>query len=483
MPGADTSRRERGHVGAHPPQRRAMLGAGLGLLVGCASDYKVTPSVEDTGIVEPDVDDCDYDEDDCIQLDATWELLPATEGRCDVYGRVIGGASFDSTLTGFRVVAEHAPFPGGYPLRVAFDEDEAHATGSYPFDTTYESEPVLAEEVSPTCWEARTTSSADLGTLADCGASDPGGVCTVEWFVLEIADELRAAEDGACADYVAPGTSIYLCLEGRSPLEVWPRRPEPQRTPPDPLCEPGGGEVAFVPVSSVNLDGDEEATTLYRPVQVSGTGKLTSAARIRHVQLRERLPGQFSATRGFRARTGVGFDDRLIRERGQVVALGGPRQSFVDADVEASTWFVLEEAPMGSALLVRARMEWECPVASGGARVDLPRRMEPVQYAVSLADLGCLGGWVQQLVARPGTWGSADYVDLQLRGFDDLSVRLPLHGPAGAQRFSGSQRGLSVAGTWLSASPEQGAWVRIDHIRYGAIDLCPAGTRFLPVTR
>lgn len=461
------------------PGERVSILALYAVLTGCV-DYEVKGG-HDTGRLggDPDETECDFDSHGCYKVELGVDSA-ALSGVCAPYHEVSPGDMGSDrerlefhTLHAVAVIGLGVDEPGG-PIYVAFDQDKESSTNSWPYASdTYRSDPLYAEPFGSYCWKARAE-SGELGNLESCITDDVDESCSLDYVVVEIEDE-EAAEAGECSKYTLGG-SLYVCMEGKSPLEMWATVPNSQGVDLDAQCVPGSGEFALVPMNTVNLDGDRYATSLLRPIMVSGDGVLTATARLLSVRVDSSPGGSVKMQRGHRENWRVGVDDKLSAPHEGVVVVGPRAVSLTDGDVLGSTYFVLEEFPIDREPLVRMRLEWECRPATLSQLAAETQAPAGTSYHASLRDLGCIGGWDQRLSLAVEGSGSGRSLLVAVYGMPDLQVRSRLTSVGGVDRFDASRGGIRVSGAVLPGGSGASLIVRLDSVTYKGLTLCSPGT-------
>ncbi|GDX83014.1 hypothetical protein LBMAG42_48250 [Deltaproteobacteria bacterium] len=446
----------------------------LAAMLASCSDYNLSSSDdksasgEETGLIGGDDDD---DHPGCTRINKDWEYLPAL-GWCRLYND--DGVSFTEEITGFRIESDAGSiFPDGLPLHLDGDENEWSGTDSWPASPHYESADLVAVQASDTSWSARTSGTADLGTIANCNSE---GGCTWDWLVVEIYDTTRSTETmNTCNEYLNPG--LFVCLEGHSPLQSYPAVHRYPETSPTARCSAGAGTFRLVPIRAFDHDDNRLQTKILRPVLVQGTGSLTADAVITRIAPLTEVAGRLSALRSDAPRALLDSRDRVQQASQVTLTVERPETLPVPGDVTGSTTFVLEGVPRSPASVLPVELAWTCP-AHGPSPTSA--QALPEGYVFSPDKLGCMGEWAQPFTVRPLTAAGKPALSIEVYGQPGLTERVVLVGEPGAERFDYRSRGLHISGVWGGRLTPSSAVVDLYDVSYRGLPICGPGRYTLP---
>ena len=361
----------------------------------------------------------------------------------------------DKELVGLQVKGlDSSPLPS-YDVRVVVDLCDPSFNDSCDYPNEYN---LYSDDLS--------AASASGGWLAD-GSGKLGNLNSKPRELrdsthVEIRDTTRAA--------AAPNTCGYYTSDSDAEVQAcfdWSYTSR-RMAPVNSTCSAGSGEFQLVPRRRVNKDNDSSSSLSLVPVQISGSGTMTSAAWINQIHIVE---DQGATLRVVKLNKSYAFSssDHLVAPL-DTVALMSSTTTFANGVLTGGAPFVVEEVPNSTTNDFRVDMTWTCDTL-GDTEVVSP----PQGYTFSLSDLGCYGSWPQKITIRPVPYGDAQSMQVELYGmvWGDLNPKLVEND--GERDFSFSRSGLQVSGALLSYDG-QGASIRLDSASYLGVNLCSTGT-------
>jgi len=360
--------------------------------------------------------------------------------------------------------------PSSSTVQIHGDEDSSMSSNSWPDVPNYYTSALSSySSTSNGGWRV-LYSSSDIGSLMDWCT-----LCAYNIVAVEVEDApLDSA--GECEEYTKSG--LKVCWTNSS-SSVYLSPPSPvkaiRKVPEDTACTPGSGRFRLLKTRQFDRDGDGNRTGVFRPVQVSGTGRLTSNARITSVSSTSSWGSSLKSIKGVNSSALIDTNDNLQAIVGQAFTITTNTHSISGSNFRGGTPFVLEEYQPGYFdPNIQVDLDWTC---------SPPLPIEEVSfeqgYTASFSDLGCFGSWPQTMTLRIA--GNENSLSVEAYGFTDLkkSVSLSNKG-AYPKHFVAVERGLEVEGDILSANATSMV-LDLDKVEYMKIPFCQSGIYTLPV--
>lgn len=376
--------------------------------------------------------------------------------------------SFGATVTSLRVLGlDGTPEPTGYDIQVHGDENDTNPFDSWPVASNYYTNLLSSTSLSDGSWEA-PADSTDINNIASCGA------CDYDIMAVEIYDTSRVAPD-ECWEYLLPG--LYVCFEGPSSEKTPAPVRAKSRVPINSSCVAGSGRFQLAKTRWANRDEDGNETLVFRPIQISGTGAMTAAARITRLSSVNDWGGALKIIRGNNSVAIIDENDMLQAVVGQVATVTTTELVFMGDSVRGGTPFVLEEHQ--ETVLdpnIQVDMEWTC-----SPPLPIEEAILEQGYTISFAEMGCLGNWNQKMTLRPSGSGLVRQMSIEAYGFTDFRRKIPLVTQGNQSHFYALERGFEVEGDIISESPVTGMVVSLTKADFLGTPLCQLGQYTLPI--
>jgi len=234
----------------------------------------------------------------------------------------------------------------------------------------------------------------------------------------------------------------------------------------DHTCSAGSGTFRLLPVYHQDRDGDGYDTVYFVPIQISGTGTMTMNAWITSLTVDEddgydlRIvdPGFNLVADGSDAVTNLSSNSDLVTGT----------HTFSTGDHSGFAPFVVEEMDSADRGDLKVDLTWSC--GTGATSVS-----RPSGYVVDLDALGCDA--TQKLVMR--VQNAPNRLRWELYGDDNLARTTPTVNGSGGREFSIHDGDFYMSGTVVDWNSTQ-AEVEFDNIKWNGLNICTAGTYYLP---
>jgi hypothetical protein len=294
----------------------------------------------------------------------------------------------------------------------------------------------------------------DEGTMFNCGPDSTGSTepeaCSGLYRVTVAPTPSGLA---SCGDLGTPD----LTLDGTFTTA--------RRYRPEAECTNGSGRFTLYPLVLRDADGDGQADMIFRGVQTSGTGVLTSRSSVTSISVVS-APGP--AIRVIKAAKTYRFDssDQLVDAGNNSVALSGTT-NFSTGTVGGNPDFVVVEGVPDDSFEYQVDMTWSCESTGGTA--------DPAAKGYQFA-LSTLGLYIpQKLVMRPRFNVTPKRIEWELYGDPRARITVPVETTTEGHAFAFELGQLSLDGVVLSAGA-QTATVRLDLLQFTGVDFGTPGT-------
>lgn len=217
-------------------------------------------------------------------------------------------------------------------------------------------------------------------------------------------------------------------------------------------CDSGTGRFVLVP-----LDGTAAGRlgrVAARPIQVSGSGVLTSEAWLRRVHPVTQPSDIAIASEGDIRRGGV---------------LIGAEAEFPPGTVSGNSRFLLVPGPV----LPQVDLQWTCENSTPALAAGTERQPSDMPWTFRINDLGCMLNWNQRIAVWPIATLGKDYLRVELLGVPSSSRVVALNMDDGT--FEYVDGSVSVSGAWTSLSDGR-AELRLRSVEFGGAEVCSSQT-------
>lgn len=268
-------------------------------------------------------------------------------------------------------------------------------------------------------------------------------------------------DDDACEEYIE---DAELCFEFESDSSLAEHSE-------DASCAAGSGTFQLVAWELYNFDGDSASTVVFKAMQSSGTGTLTSAGQINTATL---VSGGGYTVKMIKSDTPFRIDenDALVDANTLAVTLLTSGSPFAAEVMAGGAPLIIEEVSETSVMDYEVDLAWTCPSPELGTETS-----ETQGYVLDLDDLDCDGSTKQKLTIRPGPLSNPTFFTVEAYGISFDKRKYPLTDAVGTGwDFDIKYADLSIEGTIISYDTTNGMSIEVDHVQWDGTNVCDAGT-------
>lgn len=235
-------------------------------------------------------------------------------------------------------------------------------------------------------------------------------------------------------------------------------------------CVDGSGDFKVIPWYVQDADADGLETTVYKMVQMNGSGTLTGAAWIDTLEILD--------DDGFDFYIGLPNTPYQINPSNDMVntsnllnlSTSTSTYSFATGTVSATAPLITVEQDITSGISSEINLEWTCDTSPPGNLWI----SQPDGYVFNTSD--CNSSYIQNMVIRPIPTNNPNRLLISLYGHVHGTYTVLLNNVGSNKVFSIDEFGVEIDGRWIGLNGSNAEIEFTSDVSYGINTVCSSGT-------